>query len=171
MYLWGMETFTAPKSGDTLTVDTDHIEVETDNAEVSFPVEEDAKVAIALALLGEAPPLGEAYGTPEDMAKDKSLSDGEIRYRAIASLAALELRHQEILRKTKEQEERDKKARAEARKRLKQINALEAAYLATQTGRRQQSTQASQNIAEAMYNAGVRVVPPSEDKDEESTED
>lgn len=157
MYICDMETFTAPKTGDTLTIDNATLDIETDTTEAVFTPADEDRIRIARALLGDAPPLSEALGTPEDLANDKSISDGEIRYRAIASLEALYIRAQEILVKTKEQEAREKTARAEARKRLKQINALEAAYLSTQTGRRQQSTQASQNIAEAMYNAGVRV--------------
>lgn len=151
-------------------VDATHIEVETDEAEVTFTPAEEDKLAIAKALLGEAPPLQESLGSAKDLALDKSKSDGEIRYQIIAGIEALEMRRTEILKKTKEQEERDRKARIEARKRLRQINALEKAYLEAQTGRRRFSTQASQNIAEAMFNAGARV-PEDKDKEQDETEE
>lgn len=151
-------------------VDATHIEVETDEAEVTFTPAEEDKLAIAKALLGEAPPLQESLGSAKDLALDKSKSDGEIRYQIIAGIEALEMRRTEILKKTKEQEERDRKARIEARKRLRQINALEKAYLEAQTGRRRFSTQASQNIAEAMFNAGARV-PEDKEKEQDETEE
>lgn len=164
-----MTTFQTAHDGDTmLKVDESHIAIDSHGQEVDFTPTEDDRLHIALALLGDAPPLDEAYGSPEEIASDISQSDGEIRYRAIAALEALSIRREIILRKTKERAERDAKIQAEAKHRLRQIQLLEEAYLSTQPNRAKRTrTQASQNIAEAFYNAGMRVADP--DAEEEDT--
>lgn len=161
-----MKTFQNAENGDTLLkVNSTHIEIDTDDGqEIDFTPTDDDRVNIALALLGEAPPLDEAYGSPEEIASDISQSDGEIRYRAIAALEALAIRREIILRKAKEREERESRVRKEAAFRLRQIQLLEEAYLSTQPNRaKRQRTQATQNIAEAFYNAGMRVSDPDDE--------
>jgi hypothetical protein len=157
-----MKTFETAHNGDTLLkIDTDTIEIDSHGTGLDFTPTEDDRINIALALLGEAPPLDEAYGSPEEIASDISQSDGEIRYRAIAALEALSIRREIILKKAKEREERESRNRAEAKLRLRQIKLLEEAYLSTQPNRaKRQRTQATQNIAEAYYNAGMRVADP-----------
>jgi hypothetical protein len=159
-----MKTFQTAHDGDTLLkVDTNHIEIDSQGQELDFTPTDDDRLHIALALLGEAPPLDEAYGSPEEIASDISQSDGEIRYRAIAALEALKIRREIILRKTRERQERDARIQAEAKHRLRQIQLLEDAYLSTQPNRAKRTrTQASQNIAESFYNAGMRVEDPDE---------
>lgn len=168
-----MKTFQTAHDGDTmLKIDADHIEIDSHGQEVDFTPSEDDKLHIALALLGEAPPLDEAYGSPEEIASDISQSDGEIRYRAIAALEALSIRREIILRKTRERAERDAKIQAEAAHRLRQIQLLEEAYLSTQPNRaKRQRTQASQNIAEAFFNAGMRVEDPELQTEENAETD
>jgi 2'-5' RNA ligase len=165
-----MKTFQTAHDGDTLLkIDSTHIEIDSHGQEVDFTPTEDDRLHIALALLGDAPPLDEAYGSPEEIASDISQSDGEIRYRAIAALEALSIRREIILRKTRERQERDAKIQAEAKHRLRQIQLLEEAYLSTQPNRAKRTrTQASQNIAAAFYEAGMRVTDP--DEEEETTE-
>lgn len=167
-----MKTFQNALDGDTmLKIDSTHIEIDSNGQEIDFTPTEDDRLRIALALLGEAPPLDEAYGSPEEIASDISQSDGEIRYRAIAALEALSIRREIILRKTKERAERDAKFQAEAKLRLRQIQLLEDAYLSTQPNRAKRTrTQASQNIAESFYNAGMRVEDPDTEENDESTE-
>lgn len=166
-----METFQTAHDGDTLLkIDSTHIEIEAHGQDLNFTPTEDDRLHIALALLGEAPPLDEAYGSPQEIASDISQSDGEIRYRAIAALEALSIRREIILKKTKERQERDARLQAEAKHRLRQIQLLEDAYLSTQPNRAKRTrTQASQNIAEAFYNAGMRVEDPDEIEDDTET--
>jgi hypothetical protein len=167
-----MKTFQTAHDGDTmLKIDAHHIEIDSQGQELDFTPTEDDRLHIALALLGDAPPLDEAYGSPEEIASDISQSDGEIRYRAIAALEALSIRREIILKKTKERAERDAKIQAEAKFRLRQIQLLEEAYLSTQPNRAKRTrTQASQNIAESFYNAGMRVADPDEIEEDETNE-
>jgi hypothetical protein len=167
-----MKTFQTAHDGDTtLTIDDTHIEIDSHGQEVDFTPTDDDRLHIALALLGEAPPLDEAYGSPEEIASDISQSDGEIRYRAIAALEALRIRREIILRKTRERQERDAKIQAEAKHRLRQIQLLEEAYLSTQPNRAKRTrTQASQNIAAAFYEAGMRVADPDTEEEDGTTE-
>jgi hypothetical protein len=160
-----MKTFQNAQDGDTLLkINATHIELDSNGQEIDFTPTDDDRVNIALALLGDAPPLDEAYGSPEEIAQDVSQSDGEIRYRAIAALEALSIRREIILRKAREREEREARTRAEAKHRLRQIQLLEEAYLSTQPNRAKRTrTQASQNIAESFYNAGMRVTDPDTD--------
>jgi hypothetical protein len=153
VYLGAMETITSP-SGDKLSVDTGMIELDTQTAEVTFEPSEEERFAIVEALLGDAPPLEEAVD--EDFA---SMDTGRLKFIAKAAATTLKERSAEILRKTKEEEE---KARKQHRARLRQIALLEKAYLASQTGRRANSTQASQNIAAKMYDGGARIPDPEE---------
>lgn len=166
-----MKTFQNAQDGDTLLkVNTNHIEIDAHGQDLNFTPTDDDRLQIALALLGDAPPLDETYGSPEEIASDISQSDGEIRYRAIAALEALSIRREIILRKTKERAERDAKIQAEAAHRLRQIQLLEEAYLSTQPNRAKRTrTQASQNIAAAFYEAGMRVEDP-DIEDDETTE-
>lgn len=154
-----METITTP-TGDTVIINEDAIEIDTAEADARIQITEDDKLAVIRGLLGDVPPLEERLGRPEDLA---TKSEGELRYMAAVAVEALEHRRAEMLRIAKEEEERERALRVEKRRRIRQINLLEKAYLATQTGRRAQSTQASQNIAEAMYNAGARVEDPEAD--------
>jgi hypothetical protein len=165
-----MRTFQTAQDGDTLLkINATHIELDSNGHEIDFTPTEDDRLHIALALLGDAPPLDEAYGSPEEIASDISQSDGEIRYRAIAALEALSIRREIILRKAHEREEREARTRAEAKHRLRQIQLLEEAYLSTQPNRAKRTrTQASQNIAESFYNAGMRVTDPDETDNDEA---
>lgn len=158
-----METFTDP-AGDTLTINESVITVEDQQSEATFTPAEEDRLAIVRALLGTPPPLQETLGSPEEMAKSKT--EGELQYLAHAATQALEFRRAEMARAAKEAEEKERELRIEARKRIRQINLLEKAYLATQTGRRAHSTQASQNIAEMMYAAGARVPDPDEEPED-----
>lgn len=148
-----METITSP-SGDTLSVDTGVIEIDTQEAEYKFEPSDEERFAIIAGLLGDAPKLDEVS---EDLTHK---SDGELEFLVKSAAEILKDRRGEILRKAREEEERLAK---EQRARIRQINLLEKAYLRTQTGRRAQSTQASQNIAAAMYEAGARVADPTEE--------
>lgn len=154
-----METITSP-SGDKLSVGTKVIEIDTQVADVTFEPSEEEKYAIVEALLGEAPPLDEVVD--EDFEKKSS---EELQFLAVKATAMLKERSAAILRKTREEEAALAK---EARKRIRQIQLIEKAYLSTQTGRRAQSTQASQNIAEALYKLGNRMPDPEEGSDQPS---
>lgn len=154
-----METITSP-SGDKLSVGTKVIEIDTQVADVTFEPSEEEKYAIVEALLGEAPPLDEVVD--EDFEKK---SEQELLFIAKKATAMLKERSAAILRKTREEEAALAK---EARKRIRQIQLIEKAYLSTQTGRRAQSTQASQNIAEALYKMGNRMPDPEEGSDQPS---
>lgn len=153
-----METITSP-SGDTLSVHGTVIEVDTQVADITFELSEEDRLATVKALLGDAPPLDEAVA--EDFA---SKSDGELRFLAQRAVEQLEKRRAEILSKSREEEQAIRKRE---RARIRQIHLLEQSYLSTQTGRRAQSTQASQNIAAKMYDAGVRFPDPEEGSDQQ----
>lgn len=163
-----METINESKDK-IIRIDDNKIEVATDTVTEQFTLTEDDKIEASLALLGEAPPLGERMQTPEELANDDSISEGELKYKAIAALEALQMRAEIIARRSAEQEKADRELRREATKRQRQIDALEKIFLSAQTGRRRLKSAMSQNVAVQLYGRGVRVPGIDESVDEEFT--
>lgn len=169
-----MKTFQAQSDGDTLLkVDAAHIEITpTDSSKPSaeFTPTEEQQIPLALAVLGDPPPLQEALGSPEDLAKDKSVSDGELRFHAIQNLIALELRAESIRSQTAKSREEEAARALEEKARERQIDLLESAYIKTLTKRRW-STAQSRAIATVMYNQGARIADPEDMGQDEETPD
>lgn len=155
-----MKTFQATLDGDTqLKVDTTAIDISTHNTDVELELTDETRVPLALAALGDPPPLSESYGTPEEIAKNDDLTDGELRYNAITALMALEIRRERLRAQTAEAKAREAERLKEEAARQRQLDLLESAYIKTLTKRRW-STAASKKVAETMYNMGARIEDP-----------
>lgn len=159
-----MKTFQADHDGDTLLrVNTENIDINTKGEHHNFTPSDEDRTSIALAVLGDPPPLTEAVAAPEDLAKDKNLTDGELRFNAINALMALEIRREAMKAQTAEARRLAAQEAKEEAARKEQIDRLESAYIKTLTKRRW-STAASRAIATTLYNQGARVHFP-EDED------
>lgn len=165
-----MKTFQADHDGDTLLrVNTENIDIDTHGEHHAFTPTDEDRIGIALAVLGPPPPLTEAVAPPEEVARDKSLTDGELRFNAINALMALEIRRESLMKQTAEARAKAKAEAAEEAVRKEQIDRLESAYIKTLTKRRW-STAASRAIATTLYNQGARVNLPEEAQPETQPE-
>lgn len=158
-----MTTFHANE--DTLLrINKDNIDIDGKDSHSSFPLpaeDSEERIGIALAVLGNPPPLSEAYASPQDVASDKSLTDGELRFQAINALLALEIRRESLRQQTAEAKQRAKEEEALLGFKTEQLQRLESAYIKT-LAKRRWSTAASRAIAETLYNQGARVLHPGE---------
>lgn len=164
-YACHMQTYEAHAEGTTLLVNPKKIDITAEGEHVAFTPEEDDKVAIALAVLGDPPPLTETSADPATVAEDSSLSDGELRFQAINSLLALEIRRKRLREQTAEAKAKAAQEALEAQERKREIDKLESAYIQTLTKRRW-STAASRLVAETLYNQGARIPDPEPDSPE-----
>lgn len=161
-----MRTFQGTHDGDTLLrVNKDNIDIDSHGEHHNFAPTDEDRIAIALAVLGDPPPLTEAVAAPEDVAKDKSLTDGELRFNAINALMALEIRRERLHVQSEEAKQKALLEAQEEKLRKEQIDRLESAYIKTLTKRRW-STAASRAIATTLYNQGARVPDPDADPTE-----
>lgn len=160
-----MKTFQGTHDGDTLLrVNKDNIDIDTHGEHHNFAPTEEDRISIALAVLGDPPPLTEAVEAPEDVAKDTTLTDGELRFNAINALMALEIRRKRLHEQSEAAKARAAQEAAEEKERKEQIDRLESAYIKTLTKRRW-STAASRAIATTLYNQGARVPDPDAEAD------
>lgn len=150
-----MKTFQGEHEDTLLRVNKDKIDIDN---HAFAPTDED-RISIALAVLGDPPPLTEALAAPEDVAKDSSKTDGELRFDAINALMALEIRRTRLKAQTAEAKARAAEEARQEAERKAQIDRLESAYIKTLTKRRW-STAASRAIATTLYNQGARVPDP-----------
>jgi len=159
-----MQTYETHAEGNTLLVNPNKIDIEIDGKHVAFSPEDDDKVAIALAVLGDPPPLTETTAPAEEVALDQTLSDGELRFQAINSLLALEIRRKRLMEQTAEAKQRQAEEALAAQQRKHEIDKLESAYIKTLPKRRW-STAASRAVAETLYNQGARIPDPEDETD------
>lgn len=160
-----MQTYETHDNGNTLLVNPDKIDIEIDGKHALFTPEEEERIGIALAVLGDPPPLSETSSGPEQVAEDTTISDGELRFQAINSLLALELRRKRLLEQTAEAKQKAAEEALEAQARKHEIDKLESAYIKTLSKRRW-STAASRAIAETLYNQGARIPDPEPESPE-----
>lgn len=159
-YIGSMKTFQGTHDGDTLLrVNKDNIDIDKAGEHHNFVPTDEDRISIALAVLGDPPPLTEAVAPPEEVAKDKSLTDGELRFNAINALMALEIRREQLRAQTAEAKAKAAQEAIEEKARKEQIDRLESAYIKTLTKRRW-STAASRAIATTLYNQGARIPDP-----------